>query len=108
MTLAINLAAAPVQASVQIPLLCFCDVTAILGLITVQTSLFTRKLGVIVGCLPGINLTVRNTPINAGLLVIDALLNFIDTRMAGIWYPSSLLSVSSSSRPNQHGQREAS
>jgi len=97
MTLAIYLAATFVQAPVQISLLAFRNVTAIFGFIPIQTVLFTSKFGIIVGCLPGINLTVRNTPINTGLLIVDALLNFIDSRMARIWHASSALSVDSSS-----------
>ena len=96
MTLAINLPAAFVQASVQIPLLGFRNVTAIFSLIPIQAVLFTCKFGIIVSCLPGINLTVRNTSINTGLLIIDALLNFIDTRMARIRHASTALSVGSS------------
>jgi hypothetical protein len=107
MTLAINLVTAPVQASVQIVLLGFRNVTAIFGLIPVQAVLFTSKFGIIVGCLPGINLTVRNTPINTGLLIVDALLNLIDTRMARIWHARNALSVDGSSCPDQHSQREA-
>ena len=96
MTLAINLAAAPVQASVQIPLLAFGNVTAIFSLIPVQAVLLTSKLGIIMGCLLGIDLTIRNTPINTVLLIVDALLSFTDTRMARIWRARSGLSLGSS------------
>jgi len=79
-----NLTASRVKAFVQMPLLGFGDVTTVFCLIPVQAVLLTSQLGIIVGGLPGIDLTVRNAPINAILLIVDPLLSFIDTRMTRI------------------------
>lgn len=106
MALVIDLATPLVQTLVQIPLLGLGNVATILGLIPVQTVLLTSKLGVIVGCLFGIDLSVRNTPINATFLIVDTLLNFVDTRMTGIWYACSALGEGGTARPDKHGQRK--
>ncbi len=107
MALAMNLPATRVEALVQIPLIGLANVATIFGLISVQAFLLTSKLGVVVGCLLGINLAVRDTTIDAVSLVVDALLNFIDARMTRIRYASSVLGDSSTARSHISTARSA-
>jgi hypothetical protein len=82
--LPMNLPAALIQPLVQIALLTLGDVAAVLGLILIQAALLTAKLCVVVRGLLRIDLAIGNTTINAAFLIVDALLNLVDTRMAWV------------------------
>lgn len=77
--LAMNLCAAPVEALVQVTLLGLGYVAAVLRHVVVQAVLFACELGIIAGSLSRVDLTIRHAAIDASLLVVDALLDLVDS-----------------------------